>query len=173
MILNNVLSCAMTSPLGVGGERGRENPFIQYQYQEYHFNAKGKSASKAMALLALNDTLVYEEPLVYGIYDELADGKSKDTDKSTFNDTHLANNFELFPNPATDQVTVEVDISTEYNEASLVLIDASGRIVLQQRLTKKEMSLSLPVTHLANGLYKCVIIVDGTTHSSAELIVTR
>jgi len=60
---------------------------------------------------------------------------------------HKETVFELFPNPASNQVTIRADDAIE----QLVVFDASGRIVETRQTTGNEISLH--VGHYRSGLY--------------------
>lgn len=63
----------------------------------------------------------------------------------------------VFPNPSNGDWLYIKDKAAQLSQASFVLYDPSGRVVLQQQLTQSaEQSLQLP--KLANGLYYYAII---------------
>ncbi|MBL7809595.1 MAG: zinc-dependent metalloprotease, partial [Saprospiraceae bacterium] len=63
-------------------------------------------------------------------------------------------NFLAGPNPVTDQLNIQFDASGNV-ETTLQLMDLAGRIVGQETVSATEglNSLSMPMNHLANGLY--------------------
>jgi hypothetical protein len=65
-----------------------------------------------------------------------------------------ATNLEIFPNPTTDQIQIQWN-ATGNSEFSLIITDVSGRVLVNRTVTTVtgNNKLSLPVHHLANGVY--------------------
>lgn len=66
---------------------------------------------------------------------------------------------QVFPNPAHDRLTVQVD-QLEGGTSYYVLQDAAGRIVQQERITATRILVD--VQHLAHGTYTLTIRTDDT-----------
>jgi acid phosphatase len=72
------------------------------------------------------------------------------------------NGLSVFPNPASKQLTVQVNTVTA-NTATLQIVDILGRTVYQQKtiLNAGINTISLPITTLAKGSY--TVVVNGQT----------
>ncbi|MDO8367947.1 MAG: T9SS type A sorting domain-containing protein [Saprospiraceae bacterium] len=81
--------------------------------------------------------------------------------------------FGLFPNPAMEQLTVEVPLEAEGN-VSVTIIDPSGKMALTQQntLTKGENQFTFDVSSLPNGVY-FVQVRNGEIAKTRKLIVQR
>jgi hypothetical protein len=59
--------------------------------------------------------------------------------------------FQVYPNPATDLLTISVDDASPYQPLSVTVIDVMGREVLAETVSASEMSID--VSHLPSGVY--------------------
>ena len=66
--------------------------------------------------------------------------------------------FELFPNPTSGEVTIQ--ISSESEELSMQVFDATGRIVLTQDYMILQSSISLDLSYLSTGTYTIMLSND-------------
>jgi hypothetical protein len=78
------------------------------------------------------------------------------------------NELRIFPNPAKDQVTV--DLPVEEGMAQVELIGADGRVVMER--VSSETSLKLDVTHLPPGQYT-LRVRTGTHVFVGKVVITR
>ncbi|WP_296620874.1 aryl-sulfate sulfotransferase [Marivirga sp.] len=67
-------------------------------------------------------------------------------------------NFLVYPNPANNYLYVELD--KEYN-ASVLIYDISGRLMLESELFSSEKLLSIDISSLDKGLYNLIIKAEG------------
>lgn len=74
-------------------------------------------------------------------------------------------NFEVFPNPADGEVVVK---NLSENQFEIKLMDISGKVVLSQNSSEKEVKIS--TSSFANGVY-FLQINDEKTNSSQKLII--
>lgn len=114
----------------------------------------------------------YEEKYVY------IDGNGDPQIKSiSFSDTttvtstpefleNTPHDFLLYPNPATDQITLEHD----FKGANLSVYDVSGRLVFGDVLTRQNSIYMLEVSDFDYGLY-LVIIDDGANRLTKRLVI--
>ncbi|MEM7657625.1 MAG: T9SS type A sorting domain-containing protein [Bacteroidota bacterium] len=81
----------------------------------------------------------------------------------------LAENLAVFPNPAQDRVTVRMDqIEGEYE---VRLLDLTGRVHQQVRLTSTTREQVLQVESLAAGMYVLQFKTAGLTVFSKKLMI--
>ena len=77
------------------------------------------------------------------------------------------NDFELFPNPATNAIT----ISQEANSSrQLQIVDTSGKLLLEQQLEVGVGQETLNISQLSTGIY-FVTVSDGQTSQTRKLAV--
>jgi hypothetical protein len=81
--------------------------------------------------------------------------------------------FGLFPNPATEQVVVQVPMESD-GKVSVTILDPSGKAALtqQQMLTKGENQFSFDVSKLPNGVY-FVQVRNGEIAKTRKLVVQK
>ena len=81
--------------------------------------------------------------------------------------------FGLFPNPAADQVTVEIPIEKD-TEAAVRLIDINGKLIETQsrEVTKGDNQFQFQLARLVDGLY-FVQVQQGEFVSTQKLVVQR
>lgn len=79
----------------------------------------------------------------------------------------------MFPNPAQDQVTLNVD-ATKEEAVQLNIVDLNGRITISKMLELKKGSnnFSLPVYHLTDGIYYVQVYLADRQHIQ-KLIVKK
>jgi hypothetical protein len=81
--------------------------------------------------------------------------------------------FGLYPNPANDQVIVDVPMEQEGN-VSVSIIDPSGKIALSQQktLVKGESQFTFQLNALPNGVY-FVQVRNGELANTRKLVIQR
>ncbi|MFN0036020.1 MAG: T9SS type A sorting domain-containing protein, partial [Saprospiraceae bacterium] len=81
--------------------------------------------------------------------------------------------FGLYPNPATDQLTVEVPVEAE-GKVSVSILDVAGKTTLAQQktLAKGENRFTFDVSNLPNGVY-FVQVRNGEIAKTRKLVVQR
>jgi len=81
--------------------------------------------------------------------------------------------FGLFPNPAMEQVTVEVPLEAD-GKVSVSIIDPSGKTILAQQkmLTKGENQFTFDISSLPNGVY-FVQVRNGEIAKTRKLVVQK
>jgi hypothetical protein len=79
--------------------------------------------------------------------------------------------FRFFPNPASDLLNVEYSVA-ENDNASLLILDMTGRIILNQKLVNGEhLSTSISVADMASGVYYTDLQVNGQSVAKNKLVV--
>ena len=101
----------------------------------------------------------YFVPLLYTLIEEKFDACFSITRDFLFN--HLVfltsipemaeTMIQVYPNPATDLLTISVGDASQCMPLSVVVIDVMGRVVLAETVSATEMSLD--VSHLPSGIY--------------------
>lgn len=81
--------------------------------------------------------------------------------------------FTLSPNPAQNFVLVQLNRDTEWTDAILNVLDATGTAHLSQRMEKGTRELKIPTEGLANGLYWVSIKTHGGTPMVQRLAIIR
>lgn len=74
--------------------------------------------------------------------------------------------FAVYPNPAADAINIQ--LKKELNSATATIIDATGRVVLEQTLNAK--SNTVDITELNQGLY-IIIVNNGGTVTSEKVVI--
>ena len=63
----------------------------------------------------------------------------------------LAESISVYPNPASDAITIQAEQSMDVQQ--IVLLDVSGKIVFSTAPTTAFTTATIPVSHLAKGMY--------------------
>lgn len=132
---------------------------------ELEFLAEGNDlvASCSRSILIANGLLEYSEPIL------LPNEMFKSTKVTRNND--LVNNGQLniYPNPASEWVTVDYDLQVSGSTfAVLEIVDATGRVVKTIRLKGNKNSLVVDLTSLQRGFYFCNLLTDKNRISSKK-----
>jgi hypothetical protein len=78
-----------------------------------------------------------------------------------------------YPNPATEQTSLQYHIEQPFQQAQLRVYDMLGKHVTSIVLTQPSGSVTVPVRTLRNGIYFCALEVDGNTLLTRKLAVSR
>ena len=81
--------------------------------------------------------------------------------------------FGMFPNPAGEQVTVEVPMEADA-DVQVTIVDPSGKAAIQQNrvMGKGDNRMNFDISRLANGIY-FVEVRNGDSKSTRKLVVQR
>lgn len=75
---------------------------------------------------------------------------------------------QVFPNPASDLITIKMTKKSEYH---LTLLDLTGRVMLQETFSDQEYKLKLP-DDVPNGKYVLRVITnDGSTMNAKNIVI--
>ena len=86
----------------------------------------------------------------------------------------LANDYSIFPNPASDNLNIKFNL-VQQETVSYKLTDPSGRIVKENSLgvlSAGERNESLDVTDLSSGVYYVVVTI-GSNQSTEKIVITK
>ncbi len=81
--------------------------------------------------------------------------------------------FQIAPNPAQDFVTVTFDPQSDWEDASIVLLDAAGLARLTQKIEHGDKETTLSIQNLPNGVYWVSLKPDGHATSVQKLVILR
>lgn len=87
------------------------------------------------------------------------------------NQSATTSNLRVFPNPTSDQITIDLGFYPE-NSTTLNVIDTNGRTIYQ--LSKEQLvdqKISINLGHLASGVYWIQVITDGQSPQLEKIIV--
>ena len=82
--------------------------------------------------------------------------------------TNLPNTFRVYPNPASNSVTVR--FKKDANDYEIKLVDLNGRVVLNKATSEKEITLNIQL--LKAGMY-LMIITDNNGSSAYEKLIVQ
>lgn len=77
-------------------------------------------------------------------------------EKASVNEASLNNSLSLYPNPTSNDITIEVASGTTIR--NVVVVDAIGKVVFQSDVYNASHQIN--VSHLSNGLYTAIIGTD-------------
>jgi aminopeptidase N len=86
--------------------------------------------------------------------------------------SEIANKYlNIYPNPATNNVTVAISNSNVGSNAKIIITDVSGRIILSQQANNGDNNINL--NQLQNGVYFVTLQNENKTIASKKLVVIR
>ena len=71
--------------------------------------------------------------------------------------------IKTYPNPTSSSLTIDFDIQTAFIEASFILIDQTGREVLNQKINNGQKQITWQTEQLIQGLYFIILKIDKQT----------
>ncbi len=77
--------------------------------------------------------------------------------------------FVVYPNPASDRITLTYNMSGNHDNR-ITVSDMAGRTVMQQAVDNSRSSMALRTGHLAKGLYHINFVSDGRIKGSIKFI---
>jgi len=85
----------------------------------------------------------------------------------------MANGFisEIYPNPATSQVTLDYELTPQVNKASIRLMNLLGAVVKDVDLNKNTSNIQLDVSDLTSGVYFYSVLINNEVYKTKKLIV--
>lgn len=135
---------------------------------ELEFLAEGNDlvASCSRSILLTNGLIEYNESI------QLPNDMFKST--KVVRNNKVVNNSQLtiYPNPASQWITVEYDLQLSgHINPELNIIDATGRVVKSMELSGNRNSVIVDLTTLQKGIYICNLVLDKNNITSRKLTV--
>ena len=87
-------------------------------------------------------------------------------------DVTLSDIVNIYPNPATDQVTVDWEITSADNNRTVTIYDINGRVVLKEAANADVFTQSINVSSLEAGMYM-VEVQNGEFKSTQKLHISK
>ena len=129
----------------------------------------------------LNGTLVStdEDPtgLGAGIYDVIVTDANGCTESLTIdfmtsvNDPEVVKNIQIYPNPTTTQLFVNIDLPT-IEDTQIQLFNLDGKLLLNNNISASQNQIELNVSNFANGIYVLKIAI-GDDIVTKRVVVSR
>ena len=117
-------------------------------------------ASCSRSILIANGILEYNEPIL------LPNEMFKSTKVARNNSFVNSSQLYIYPNPASQWITVEYDLQLIGNTSAVLnIIDATGRVVKSMELRGNKNSVIVDLTNLQKGIYFCNIVSSKHTFS--------
>lgn len=82
-----------------------------------------------------------------------------------------ANRLMVQPNPAREQVTINIPLFIAEKQTELYLYNTQGMAVQQIPVAPDEYALTLPTQDLPNGVYFLSLMADGIRLAHAKLVI--
>ncbi|HPI55037.1 MAG TPA: T9SS type A sorting domain-containing protein, partial [Chitinophagaceae bacterium] len=94
-------------------------------------------------------------------------------DHIRFNDTALLvrnslapQEFTIFPNPASDEITIHFNASSSNKNITVQLMDVSGKIISSRKLVLTNTDVKIPLSKLPKGQY--FLLIQGKQTSAVQ-----
>lgn len=126
----------------------------------------GKATERSLQTYTFEDGLPLEDDNLYRLVLKRADGKEIVSEPQWLN-FPVVKGFDLYPNPASDEVTV---ILKQFGGKSfdILLYDAIGKQLYKEHIdnnTAQKKTLNLSTLHLTEGYYNLVVLHKGRAYS--------
>jgi hypothetical protein len=136
----------------------------------------GPAVYRARAIMASYDPLV----TFYTNECETLPFKKNKSMQSNDNSTSVeessagyVNYYNLYPNPASEQLSFEYAIGGEFHGASLEIFNLTGTMVYNEILSENEGKLSIDLANLSGGIYFYKVIIDGRIDKTEKLVIIK
>ncbi len=81
--------------------------------------------------------------------------------------------FKLFPNPASDELTIQYGLGQNAQDAYVELLDEVGNRVTTWRLSSSQTEVKENISNFATGFYLYDVVINGKIIQRGKLIITR
>ncbi|MFN7013723.1 MAG: T9SS type A sorting domain-containing protein, partial [Bacteroidia bacterium] len=85
------------------------------------------------------------------------------------NEKSTIENIKLFPNPASENITIQ--LPADYEKGILEMYDISGRLIVQQQLPEQVLTHTVSVGNFQKGVYFLVISKQGMRSISEKMLI--
>ena len=135
-------------------------------------HVKGAGNSSEQRAYSFSDRLVSDQNLYYKLSQVDLDGKKESLNVVTTNCFPSTETMLVYPNPASNELTFQFDLTKNYGTGLVKVIDNMGRVCLQQRfdLLKGKNSFTLPL-NLSPGSYSILFLSEELILPARKLIV--
>ena len=89
-------------------------------------------------------------------------------------DNNILNNIwvsEIYPNPSTDNVSVNYELPSEVKTASVKIVNLLGSVVMEEHIEIGNNSMRMNISNLDGGIYFYSLLINGEIYSTKKLIV--
>ena len=85
----------------------------------------------------------------------------------------IEKSFTIFPNPATDKITLSCIIPSNLTEVNLLITDLTGRVISSNQIQGNPRELEVDISYLHNGSYLVSLEHNGNILASRKLMVVK
>jgi hypothetical protein len=78
---------------------------------------------------------------------------------------------EIYPNPATNYVNLDFNLTSAVKEAKVRIINLIGSVVKEVEIERSTNQLKLDISDLDNGVYFYSVLINGDTYKTKKLVV--
>ena len=78
---------------------------------------------------------------------------------------------DVYPNPATNLVSIDYDITPAVKEASVKIVNILGSVVKEQSIRIGDNKMSLDISELTGGIYFYTLFINGDVYRTKKLII--
>ena len=132
----------------------------------FEYSKSPQTASKARAILKLNNTCEYLEPVYMP-------EKTEERKTVQYVEKETGEKLEIYPNPADKFINVYWKLSEIDHNSVLNIYDNSGKLMLSKNISAKENSIILSVSDFSIGNYTCVIKGDNDVLKSVKFTKSK
>ena len=85
----------------------------------------------------------------------------------------MANGFvsEIYPNPASQSVSINYQLPSEVNQASVRIINLLGEVVNEANIELGTSKKQLDISNLSGGVYFYSVMINGEIYKTKKIVV--
>jgi hypothetical protein len=130
----------------------------------------GKAMAKGILAVVFNEyPTISVEPL-----EEPVNPKSLATEEdktTTVTDNFVIEQFVVYPNPASEQVSIAYYLNNNVNTASIEIINSIGQVVSTTMLNGSTGTIQINTSEFAKGIYMITLFEDGIKTRQEKLVI--
>jgi len=84
----------------------------------------------------------------------------------------ILNNFKIYPNPAINKVTLELN-SELYENAQFLMFNTAGQRVLEKHLLSNQKIFTFDISDIKPGVYQYQLITKNKNFTNGKLVIIR
>lgn len=81
--------------------------------------------------------------------------------------------IQVYPNPASSEITIQYDLKENYNSLVFEIRDLSGQIIHRQKVNSNIENQIIDLCNLSNGLYISELIADGKSIAIEKFVIEK
>ncbi len=78
---------------------------------------------------------------------------------------------DIYPNPATNYVSVDYNMPAEVNSAKVSIVNLLGAVVKESVIERSSNKLTMDISELEGGIYFYTVLINGDVYKTKKLVI--